>query len=183
MTLARSSVGVRPAVGGELGEVADEVEHHLEHGVVLAGAPDVGILGAEELLGQLEHLGVVVLGEPEDRQDHLQRVVHRDVAARSRSAPSIAAIWSTYWRASSSIRSCICLTLPGLEPVVDEVPVRLVLLAVHLHEALHRRRVRPRCVRSRPSARSAGIGALVKMSGFRSISITSACLVMAQNGG
>ena len=132
--------GVGPAVGGELGEVADEVEHHLEHGVVLAGAADVGILGAEELLGQLEHLGVVVLGQTEDRQDHLQRVVHRDVAGEV--AASVHRGHLVHVLAGELVDPRLhLLDVARLEPVVDEVPVLLVLLAVHLHEALHRRRV------------------------------------------
>ncbi len=129
---------VGPAVARQPGEVRHEVEHHLEDRVVLARPPDVRVLRAEQLLGELEHLGVVVLGQAEDREDHLKRVVHRDVAGEV---------------ALVTQRRHLVDILPGqlvdalrhalhvrrLEPVVDEVAMGLVLVAVHLHEALHRR--------------------------------------------
>ncbi len=38
-------------------------------------------MAAEQLLGELEHAGVVVLGEAEDLEDDLERIGHRDLAA------------------------------------------------------------------------------------------------------
>ena len=64
--------GMRLALGGQLAEVAVEVHDHVDH---LLGrqhrALQVGVFGAEQLLGELDHPRVVGLGQAEDRQDDL----------------------------------------------------------------------------------------------------------------
>jgi hypothetical protein len=73
--------GVRLAVGGDAVEVGHEVGDGLDdarqHVVV---ALEVFVLRAEQLLGEPQHARVVALGQAEDGEDHVQRVLHRDVA-------------------------------------------------------------------------------------------------------
>ena len=86
---------------------------------------------------------------------------------------------STYCAASASTRSHR-LDVPGLEPVVDDVAVRLVpspSIWMRVWTG-----VSP-IAATRFDGASVGTGALVNRSGWRSISITSACLVIAQNSG
>jgi hypothetical protein len=73
-------VGFRAARLGQRAEVGEEVADHLEQRrhLVLA-ARHVGIRRSEQLLRQGEHPRVVALRETQDREDHLQRVRHRDV--------------------------------------------------------------------------------------------------------
>ena len=133
--------GMRPPVGGEAGEVVDEVEHDVEHRGVLAHPSDVGVLGAEELLGQLQHLLVVVLGQSEDGEDHLERVVHGDVVGEvATTAHGLHAIDPLPGQGVDAVRHPF--DAGRLEPVVDDAAMRLVLVAVHLDEGVHRRRFR-----------------------------------------
>ncbi len=65
----------------ELGEVHEEVLHHGGEVFHRRAARQLWIGRAEQLLRELEHAREVGLGESEDRQDHLQRILHRDVAS------------------------------------------------------------------------------------------------------
>jgi hypothetical protein len=131
--------GVGPPVGGETGEVVDEIEHDVEHSGVFAHPADVGVLGSEELLGQLQHLLVVLFGQSEDGEDDLERVVHGDVVGEVATAPhGLHAVDPLCGQGVDAVRHP--LDAGRLEPVVDDAPVRLVLVAVHLDERVHGRR-------------------------------------------
>ena len=95
----------------------------------------VRVVGAEQLLGEPEHQLVVGLRQPEDRQDHLQRVLHGDVdgeVARSvelRHACDRAV--GELGEAGLELGQVL-----GEEPLGGEVAVPAVLGTVHLHERL-----------------------------------------------
>ena len=72
--------GVLPPGGRQRGEVGEEVHEHREQ--ILGGAFAAlvfGVVAAEHLLGELEHARKVLFGHAEQRQDHIQRVVHGDL--------------------------------------------------------------------------------------------------------
>ena len=76
----RQVVGrVGAAVLGERDEVLEEVLQRLHELFGRRAAGQLRVGGAEQLLGELQHAREVLLGQAEDRQDHLQRVVHGDV--------------------------------------------------------------------------------------------------------
>ena len=70
MTEARSPVGCALRSAARSGEVADEVEHDVDHRRVLARPSAGRVLGSEELLGQLEHLLAVLLRQSDPEAEH-----------------------------------------------------------------------------------------------------------------
>ena len=122
------------AVGGQLVEVPVEVRDDLDR---LLGRHDVasqvGILGAEHLLGELDHPRVVGLGQSEDRQDDLQGVREGDVlvevgftAERLELVDGLTAeLVEPVGQAPDARR---------LEPVVGELAVLGVVGLVHMDE-------------------------------------------------
>ncbi len=129
---------VGPAVGGQLGEVVHEVEQDRHGCLVLHRPGHVGVFGPEELLGQLEHPRVVVLGQAEDGQDHVQREVDGDIVGEVTALAH--GRHPVDRRAGQRVDAVLhALDVAGLEPVVDDVAVGLVLVTVHLDERLDRR--------------------------------------------
>src|SRR3974390_2178174 len=70
------------AVGGQRGEVVHEVDQHARHRIVFTKPGDVGVLGPKQLLRELKHAWVVLVGQSEDGQNHLQRVIDGDVVGK-----------------------------------------------------------------------------------------------------
>lgn len=146
-----------PADIGQIGEVAHEVEQYREQRPVLGKSGDVGIFRTEQLLGELQHPGEVRLGEPEDRQDHVQGEVQSHIRHEVALATLVGHV--IHEPPCQQVDSALkCLQVLGLEPLVDDVAMRLVLVAVHLDEGLHR------CVgdgidlRGRSQRRDGGVG-------------------------
>ena len=76
---ARSSVGLLAARRGERREIAEELEQHLELFLECGAALQFVVVAAEHFLGQREHPGKVGLRQPQQRHDHVQRIIHRDL--------------------------------------------------------------------------------------------------------
>ena len=76
----REIVGrVGAPVGGDALEVLEELQQRLLHRLRAPVARQLRVVRPEHLLGEREHAREVVLGQAEDREDHVQRVVHGDV--------------------------------------------------------------------------------------------------------
>ena len=76
---ARSSVGCLAPRCGQRGEIGEEVERAPRAGPpVLSPRLMLLVVAAEHLLGQLVHPREVVLGQAEQRHDHVEREVDRD---------------------------------------------------------------------------------------------------------
>ena len=77
---AKSSVGVFAPRSGQCSEVVEEVEK--DHLLLLHryAAPQFGVVATEDLLGELEHPRKILLGDAEQRHDHVQRVIHRNIS-------------------------------------------------------------------------------------------------------
>ena len=127
----------RPSFLGQVVEVADEIGDRCFdalHDVV--GALELGVLGREQLLGEAQHPREVALGQAEDRQDHVQRVVHRDVGGEVALAVELD---HPLQRASRQLgKSSLELReVLGQEPIGGQIPVLPVLDTIHLDERLH----------------------------------------------
>ncbi len=70
---------VGSALGGERGEVLEEVEDDGVQFLRVLAATELVIVAAEQLLGELEHAAEVGFRQPEQRQDDVQREVDRDL--------------------------------------------------------------------------------------------------------
>lgn len=149
--------------------------------MVLAGPADVGVLGPEHFLGELEHPGEVRFRQAQDRQDHLERVVDGDVvgevAAAAHGRHAIDVVRSQLVDPVRHLSD-----VARLEPVVDDPPVALCSSPSIWTRVFMPESPPPPASRSAVVA-NAGTGPLVKISALRSISMTSACLVIAQKSG
>ncbi len=123
----------RAARGGELGEVVEEVEQYRELLLQVGRTPQLLVVAAEELLGQHEHAVEVALGQAEEREDHVERVVHRDVAHEVAFG---AQLGHAVDEADRQLLHAVLHALEsvGLEPSRRDGPVRLVIRLVHVDE-------------------------------------------------
>ena len=76
---AQVVAGVRAARRSDLVEVAEEIPNDRKHVVVRRATPKLFVVLAEYLLGQLEHARKISLRNAQQRHDHVERVVHRDL--------------------------------------------------------------------------------------------------------
>ena len=124
---------------------------------------------------------LVGLGHAEHAHDHLQRVVARDVHREVAGAAQLGHAVDVLPRELLDARLQRLAQRAGLEPLVREVPVGAMLLAVHLISVFTG-------TGGPPLATFIALGISTdsrvfgKRSGWRSISITSAWRVTAQNG-
>ena len=65
--------------GGQRGEVVEEVHQHREHVLDVTAALELLVVAAEHLLGELEHAREVRLRQAQQGEDHVERVVDRDL--------------------------------------------------------------------------------------------------------
>ena len=79
-TLMRSSCGIEPLLGVELGGVGEELDGRLG-GVFSPSASrlELGVLLADHPVGPVEHVVAVVLGDAQEVGDHLQGELGGDV--------------------------------------------------------------------------------------------------------
>ena len=92
---ARSSVGLFAAGGGQPGEVGEEVEQNLQLLLGSRAALVLVVVATEHLLGQLVHPREILLGQAEQRHDHVKREIDRDLGRRSRTRARCRRILST----------------------------------------------------------------------------------------
>jgi hypothetical protein len=126
----------RPAVDGDLVEVGVEVHERGELCLLAVGAAEIGVLGAEELLRQLQHLRLVALRHSEHAHDDVQRVVERDVGGEVARAAELLHAVDVAARESGDCGLEVLPQARGAEPVVGDLPRRAVLVAVHVDERL-----------------------------------------------
>ncbi len=95
----------------------------------------VGILTAEQLLGQHQHPGVVVFGKTEDLEDHLQRVRQADVDRKI--ALATLALQGFDRLSAQLVEPVLEPSNAGrLEPVVGQTSILAVLRRIHMDERL-----------------------------------------------
>ncbi len=127
---------VRPAVRAQGGEVLEEVPQDRQDVLRVAILRDkVGIAGAEHLLGELEHPGVVLFRKPENREYHLKGEGQGDF--RIEVDLAAASLQRRESLSAQLVQARLELThAAGLEPVVGEHAVLPVLRVVHVDERL-----------------------------------------------
>ena len=78
---AREVIGrACPAFLHDLAEVREEIrEQALDRRLAISGARQLRVLGAEELVREAQHQRLLLLGDPQDPGEHLQRMDRRDV--------------------------------------------------------------------------------------------------------
>ena len=126
-----------PAGGRQGVEVHGEVEDHL-HLLLGRGAPaGLGVFGAKEFLCERKHSGQIGVRNAENRHDHLQRVVHRDVPSGVAGASEAQHVVD---RTGGQIGDAALQTTQagGLEPLGGDPAIVLVVVAIHMDQCAKR---------------------------------------------
>jgi len=134
-----STARVGAAIHGDAVEVdrhlLERVHEDLDR-VDALDAADVGVLAAEDLLREREHARLVGLGNAEDAQYDVQRIVERDVANEVALTVVVEHAVDEALGEHGELGADLAPQVRRLEPVVGDEAIGAMLGAVHVDERL-----------------------------------------------